>query len=284
MKRHPSKRLILSLILAKEDIEETLDRYELPSAPKKYLDSLKKDLDSRAPENFRIDKDDKDSVDFAKELGIYNLLFPDKYTFEAYSLLGTLHIRADLEKFILSREDSAKISKLLTSKYKTPVTKDAIDRYIAYFWNVNEMKLDDWELVLADKKDKRESITILKAGPDYARHVLGFAQKCQIKQSLEDIANIMGNDLKLIKLMPESSEKAKTLSMYAQSLIKIDEKLNTVGSSIQDDIAVFERVRISHSKVDIAAIEELSSLGTFTSPQHSNMKQLAEDSVVIDID
>lgn len=283
MKRHPSKKLIIALYLSKEDIDDILEKYELPAAPTKYKNTLRKEIDTKVPTNFKISKEDKESTDFARELGIYNLLFPDKYTFEAYSLLGTLHIRGDLEKFILSREAPDKISKLLTTKYRTPITKESVERYTSYFWNANDMKIEDWETVLEGKQDRRESITILKTGPDYARHVLGFAQKCQIKQTLEDIANIMHNDLQVLKKAPESSEKAKTLSMYAQSLIKIDEKLNNSGQHIRDDIAIFERVRISHTKMDIAAVEELESLNSYMS-EEVEMKQLSNDSVIIDID
>ena len=283
MKRHPSKRLIMALLLSKENVEETLEKFELPAATKKYLESLEKELKEKVPATFKIDKDDSDSVNLSKELGIFNLLFPDKFTYEAYSLIGTIHMRADLEKFILSKEDPAKISKLLTSKYKTPITKEAVDRYTYYFWNVNEMRIEDWELVLEDKKDKRQSISILKTGPDYARYVLGFAQKCQIKQALEEIANIMHNDIKVLKNAPESSDKAKTLSMYSQSLIKIDEKINSTGTTVQEDIAVFERVRITHTKMDIRPMEEMASLGSYTK-QGDILNQLEGAKDIVEIE
>jgi len=283
MRRHPSKKFIESLILRGENVNEELDKYELPVAEDEYLDKLHKELSEKKPANFQVSLDNEKSITFIKERNIYNLIFPDKYTYEAFSLLGTVHIRADLEKLILSRESAEKITKNINTKFHSTISAKAVERYCHYFYNTKEMKLEDWELIFEKSKDKRQNMTILKSGPDYARYVLGFTQKVQIRQTMEEVATIMHYDLQALKHSPTSSDKTKDLSTIAMTLMKLEDKLNTQATSIQNDIAVFERVRVSHLKADIPSVEDFARLGNYTG-SGIQLKEIERESTIIDME
>jgi hypothetical protein len=281
MKRHPSRKLIECIILRGENVQETLDKYELPPAKVEYINKLRRELVK--PEGFVIDQTHEESVKYLKDLNIFNLVFPDKYTYEAFSLLGTVHIREDLEKLLLSREKPEKIAKNLNTKFESTISPKAIERYGHYFYNTKEMRMEDWSLIFDNNKDKRTNMNILRAGPDYARYVLGFVQKAQIRQTMEEVANIMHYDLQALRFKPESSEKTKDLATMASTLMKLEEKLNTNATSIQNDIAIFERVRVAHLKADIPTIEDFARLGNYTG-SGQELKEIEKESTIIDLD
>lgn len=281
MRRHPSKKFIESLLLKGEDVREALDRYELPPANTEYINKLK--LELTKPDDFVIDSSHEESVKFLKDLNIYNLIFPDKYTYEAFSLLGTVHIREDLEKLLLSKELPERIAKNLNTKFQATISSKAIERYGHYFYNTKEMKMADWSIIFEKDTNKRTNMNILRAGPDYARYVLGFAQKAQIRQTMEEVANIMHFDLQALRFKPESPEKTKELATMASTLMKLEDKLNTNATSIQNDIAIFERVRVAHLKADIPSIEDFARLGNYTG-SGAELKEIDKESTIIDLD
>lgn len=281
MKRHPSKKFIESLIIRGENVQEELDKYELPAAKTEYINKLRKDLVK--PEDFVIDNTHEESIKFLKHLNIYNLIFPDKYTYEAFSLLGTVHIREDLEKLLLSKELPERIAKNLNTKFQATISSKAIERYGHYFYNTKEMKMADWSIIFDKDTNKRTNMNILRAGPDYARYVLGFAQKAQIRQTMEEVANIMHFDLQALRFKPESPEKTKELATMASTLMKLEDKLNTNATSIQNDIAIFERVRVAHLKADIPSIEDFARLGNYTG-SGAELKEIDKESTIIDLD
>lgn len=281
MRRHPSKKFIQSLLLKGEDVIETLDKYELPPIRNEYLNKVEKELVK--PDNFVIDVTHEESVNFLKDLTIYNLVFPDKYTYEAFSLLGTVHIREDLEKLLLSKEMAERIAKNLNTKFQSTISTKAVERYGHYFYNTSEMKMADWAVIFEKDNNKRTNMNILRAGPDYARYVLGFAQKAQIRQTMEEVANIMHFDLQALRFKPESPEKTKELATMASTLMKLEDKLNTNATSIQNDIAIFERVRVAHLKADIPSIEDFARLGNYTG-SGAELKEIDKESTIIDLD
>lgn len=126
------------------------------------------------------------------------------------------------------------------------------------------MKIDDWAEILEDK-DFSEARKLDKVGPEYARHKLGgFVSKLEIKDSLREIATTLHFDAEVIKHDEETSEKVKSLSMIAKTLIEINEELSSDDTNIKNHIKSLEKVRIEHEEVKIHSITSEASAGNFT--------------------
>lgn len=214
------------------------------------------------PENFKAEEDDKISVEFLRQEGIYNLYFPDKPTKDAFLILSMLEAKDAIQKLIISREDSTKIAKTVNNKYKIKLSAESIDRYKHYFWNPEIMKLEDW-VELYEGYEKTQIRHIYNNGPDYARHVLGFIQTIQIKESLKELAASLHFDMQALKFAEVDKDKVKALTDIATALIKIDEKLNTSQDNIKKELENFERIQLQHADTNIKGILDVAKIGNY---------------------
>lgn len=264
MKRYPNLYHVKYLVLSNQNVNEWNHRFELPVWENADIEELDKKL--APPESFRQnDRKHTASTNFMREEGVFNLFYPDEAILEALSLINTLEIRSAMEKLILSGEEPKKVAKSLNSKYQTRISGDAVERYRHYFWNPKIMKLTDWERIYADRRsEKREAMNIIRNGPDYTRHILGFIQSIQIKESLKELVSALHFDMQELKHQRASGEKTKALSTIANTLIKIDEKLSTNDISLKEEFKNYERIQIENTNADIRAIHELAPGGNFT--------------------
>jgi hypothetical protein len=197
-----------------------------------------------------------------RQEGIYNLYFPDKATKDAFSILSLLEPKDAIEKLIIAREEAAKIAKTVNNKYRTKLSAEAIDRYKHYFWNPEIMKLEDW-VSLYEGYEKTQIRHIYNNGPDYAKHVLGFIQTIQIKESLKELAASLHFDMQALKFAEADKDKVKALADIATALIKIDEKLNTSQDNIKKELENFERIQLQHADTNIKGILDVAKIGNY---------------------
>ena len=281
MKRYPNLYHVKFLLLSAQKVNEWNIKFELPIWEDSDIEELEKQL--QVPEDFRQnDRKHTPSTNYMREQGVFNLFYPDNPTIEALSLINTLEIRSALEKLILSGEEPKKIAKSINSKFGTHISGDAIERYRHYFWNIKVMKITDWERIYADRRsEKREAINIIRNGPDYTRHILGFIQSIQIKESLKELVSALHFDMQEMKHQRASGEKTKALSTIANTLIKIDEKLSTNDISLKEEFKNYERIQIEHTNADIKGMQELAPDGNYTGsgrelPEVSSVEKIFE--------
>lgn len=279
--RFPHLYFIKYLILSGKKVDEELKKVELPKVTKGEIQVITEEM--QLPSDFKMDdKLHKSSVDYMKAQGVYNLFFQDKATEEAFGFLKTLELRAALQKLIIAREEPRKIARTLNSKFDTRIVGDSIERFRHYFWNPALMKMEDWVELYSDL-EKREIKNIYLNGPDYARHCLGFIQSIQIKESLKELASTLHFDMQAIKHQQESESKVRALTGIANTLIKIDEKLNTNDVSIKKEFENFERIRIEHTQANIKGIFDVAKGGNF-SGSGAELSDFAPRGKILDID
>jgi hypothetical protein len=266
MKRHPAQYYISYLILRGDDvskINKELEELELLKVPSNFVDILSKQIISRKPQDFSFEESDRKSCDFLRSEQLYNLAFPDKFTKEAFSVFNREHIRLILEKLILGREEPVIIAKLLNSRFKTSFTTEGIVRFRHYFWNPEIMRHEDWKIVFDQRREKDKYEAILRNGANYAKHLTGFIQKIDIKESLRDIA--VNLHFEATNLMNDSGyDKVKNLSSIAKTLIDIKEQLESDDRNIRQHLESLERVRLEQEKPKVKAITETGFVGNYT--------------------
>lgn len=257
--RYPHTYFLKFLVFKKDDIQKVCEEFNLPVPTKSFVKELEK---TKLPENFKAEEDDKISVEFLRQEGIYNLYFPDKSTKDAFSILAMLEAKDAIQKLIISREESSRIAKTVNNKYKTKLSAEAIDRYRHYFWNPEIMKLEDW-VELYQGYERTQIRHIYNNGPDYAKHVLGFIQTIQIKESLKELAASLHFDMQALKFAEADNYKVKALADIANTLIKIDEKLNTSQDTIKKELENFERIQLQHADTNIKGILDVAKVGNY---------------------
>lgn len=263
--KHPSQNYIKYLLLNKNNVSEFLKRYDLPDLPNGYLDYLKKSM-PEVPQNFDPNnRYHRESLAYIKELQIYNLFFPDRFTKEAMSYLEDLEIRMHIESMLLSRTKPIDIAKAINSKLNSLCTEEGIDRYRHYFWNVNILKIDDWNKILENPSERYKTKRLIRGGPSFAKYQLGgFQQKVEAKQLLSDILTVLKHDIEEIKYMPTSEGKIKMLSTSVNMIGDIDDRLTSMDITMKDTLKQFERFKVDHVKANVKPISESAAIGNYS--------------------
>lgn len=278
MTRYPHAYFLKFLLLKGEDVKARCEELSLPVPTESFLKQLSTSL--ATPENLK--EDNKECVELLRQEGIYNLIFQDKVTVDAFKILFLLEPRAAIEKLIISREEPVKIAKVVNTKYKTKLSAESIERFRHYFWNPELMRVEDWVELYKDY-EKSQIRQICLNGPDYAKHVIGFIQGIQVKESLKEAASILHFDMQAIKFSPPDKDKVRALSDIVNSLIKIDHELNTSQDSIKKELENFERIQIQHAETNIKGILDVAEVGNFQG-SGSDLREVTRKAKVIEFE
>jgi len=263
--KHPSQNYIKYLILTKGNIQDFLKKYDLPELPNGYLDYLKKNLLEQPKDFDPQNRYHKESLAYIKGLEIYNLFFPDKYTKESMEYLTDLEVRMHVEEMLLGRTKPIDIAKAINTKLNTLCTEEGIDRYRHYFWNVNILKIEDWNKILDSPSERHKTKRLIRGGPSFAKyHLGGFQQKVEAKQLLADILIVLKHDIEDIKHMPTSEGKIKMLSTSVNMIGDIDDRLSSMDLTMKDTLKQFEKFRVEHIKANIKPVMESAALGNYS--------------------
>lgn len=265
--RHPSQNFITYLILIKTPVLDTLRSLDLPDLPVGYEEHLRNTM-IKPPSDFDPNnRYHRESVKYLKDLSIYGLFHPDKFTTEAKSYLNDPDIKHHVEQLLLVRNPIMKpheIAKKINAKFDTLYTGDGIDRYRHYFWNVRIMRLDDWSKIFNNPSEKSRVMGALRNSPNYTLSKLGFQQKIEIKEALRELSEIMYIDMQDWKHKPVSPEKTKALFTIGQTFSSIEDRLSNMDVTMKETLKQFERFRVEHIKTNITGIHDTAQIGNYS--------------------
>ncbi len=262
--RHPSANYIKYLIVTKQNVHKLLKQHELPRVEEETLKELIAELEF--PDKFDCsNKFHKESMDFLKSHFIYSLCFPDKFTTEAFSYLEDMDVKTHIQEFLLGKTSPLDTARNVNTKLNLLITEEGVDRFRHYFWNVKNMRVEDWSRVLTDPQERHKANRLIRGGTAYAKWRLGgFHTKIEAKQLLADTLGTIKYDLEEIKHAPASSEKTKMISSMVTTIVEIDDRLSTMDITMKETLKQFEKFRMLHIKSSAVPIHESAIVGNFS--------------------
>lgn len=271
--RHPAENFIKFLMTGPHPsasnndwIQMMLTSYGFPSPDTDYLIKLRADIMSRMPDNFqRNNPYHRPSKEFMRKEGIYGLHNPDKASREATLILANLRVRQPIEDLILGRMDPKDIAKKINARYAEFLTADGIRAYKHYYWNVDLLRVEDWQRLLSENNSLRNSaLAITQIGASMALHKAGFQQNVESKTMLKSVQEALYFDFLEWKAQPHSSEKTKSMTNIAKSIVMLDMQLNQADTAMKDSLKAFEQFRMETAKEKVKGLKEIAPAGNFT--------------------
>jgi hypothetical protein len=278
--RHPSENFIKYLITSghsssgnDEWIKMMLSSLAFPVPDTNYLRDLRADLESRLPEDFQPKNPyHRASKSFMRKEGIFNLHNPDKSSREAQRILMHLRPREVIQSLILGRMETKDIAKKVNSKFAEFFTAEGIQAYKHYYWNVDIVKVEDWNALMAESAELRNNtVSIAKIGATMALHKSGFQQQLESKSMLRAMQEALYFDFLEWKAAPSGINKTRALTAIAKSAVLVDEQLSQADNAMKDSLKAFEQFRMETAKEKVKGVRDIAPSGNFT---HSGAKLL----------
>lgn len=262
--KHPCQNFIKYLIVANQNVQDVLRSFDLPDMPLGYFDYIRTTVPPNPPEFDPHNRYHKPSVKHLKDIGIYNLFHPDKYTTEAKGFLTDYELRPLVQDFLLARMKPIEVAKKANSKLSTLITEEAVDRYRHYFWNVNLLRIEDWAKVFAVPSERHKITSIVRNGAGYAAHKHGFVEKIEAKEALREALGIIYFDMQDWRHKPVSSEKTKSLSIIAHDIAMIDDRLSSMDITMKETLKQFQDFKMEHRNPKITGMSDTAAIGNYS--------------------
>jgi hypothetical protein len=287
VKAHPSQYFIKYLLVAQEDISlesinSTLTMYGMIGIDELYLGMLRLDV-ADIPEDFRPwDKRHRPSTTWLRAKRIFGLTHPDPSLREMQKkIIARPATRLKVEGMLLGCVDAREISFRL-KKLKIAVSDVAIQNYKHYFWNTEEMGLEDWAGYFFEDKEGESGTgrtalstnvynAALHAGPEVALYRLGVRREIDSKKIMVEVQAELYHTFLEIKSLPLSEGKVKMLTHTSRALARIDERIQAGDTALQDVLKKFEKFKVLTDDKEVPTLAALAPTGSISSKSRSEI-------------
>jgi len=148
------------------------------------------------------------------------------------------------------------------------VSAAAIREYRHYFWNPEVIGLADWadyfdqaRLTRAEASAHRAA---LAAGPELAMYRTGLEKELDSQRILREVQRELYFTFQETRAMPLSARKVEMLSNLARGLARVDERMQSSDTALQDVLKRFERFRVRAGQEQGVSLFDLAPTGSIT--------------------
>jgi hypothetical protein len=254
--KHPSHRYIKYLLLTNQNVDEMLLKWDLPKIKDSSIFKLS------PPEPF--DLETEETIKWLKKEKLYGLFKKNRAIEEAYLILEDISTRETIEKLLISKMAESDIAIKINSRWDRGITREGVQAFRHYFWDVSVMRLKDWLDIYKDQSERNRIKTMLRQGPAYALQITGFIDKIEAKDALKKILTICNRCVDEMAEDQPTPDMIKSLAFLAQTIDRIDNKLTSGGETNKEIIGRFERLSIEHVPNQVLPINITAPLGNFT--------------------
>lgn len=271
--RHPSEVFLKFLVTTSDPrmadnamVNMTLTMMGFPPIADDSLNFIRAGVAEKIPPNFDPrNKYHRPSVRFMRQEGIYGLHNPDEASLEAARIVNHLRARPIIQDLLLGHHHPVMIAKKVNARLNEHFTSEGIEVYGHYYWNVNLLRIDEWDALLVNHQEERQrTLAILKNGGSMALHQAGFSQELESKAILQEMQEAIYFDFVEWQKQPLSLVKTKMMATAAKSITLIDERLQESNSLLKDSLKNFEKFRMQHARRAVVDVHELAPEGNFT--------------------
>lgn len=282
---HPAWRFILYLMVAVDDptlptINATLALHGFAACTTACFERAFALVNPLPAEFLPYSRRHAETRAYLRKLRVQSLFTPEAHTEEMRDrLLGDPRLRARVETLLLGRVPAQQISKRL-AKDGQPISYEAVEEFRHYFWNTEEMTLQDWVAYLARDGGGRTDLgghrsvftSALFCGPEVALHRAGLSRTVDIQESLERMASELDTTFREIQQLPLSPQKVEMLTTTVRTMLRVDERRQESDAALQDVLKRFERFRLRQDPAKLPTLGTLAPTGSIGDYSREEMK------------
>jgi len=266
--RSPSEVFIRFLLSQQEHTPETILRmmedFGLERIGPAYIRRVLMELEP-FPDPWEPQKKEGPTRDFLKQHGIYDLWFPSPNVKEAYEILSSPQVRADVEQLLLSPLRVEEIVLRLNKHHSITLTPEGVQSYGYYFWNKKLLPIHEWIEYLEQRPFAANSIAVLRVSPDMAQAlvpwVLGLSGPPTtlntgiVSRRMRDIAFLKVLE---IERQPATLAHSKMMKNYMDVIKDSEDEMRQSDVALKDVLQAFEKFRLRKDEGSIPSIEEVA--------------------------
>lgn len=272
---HPAHYFIAYLILVLDEptlanVNSNLEGYGLSKVDQPGLSMISSELGA-VPSWLKVyDSRDGKSTRWLRKRKVYSLFHPDQATQEMRnSILVSPRLREKIETLILGnvspREASYRLKKL-----GHLVSHLAYSEYRHYFWNTEMMGVSGWAAYLERDSTKRTSelspfyMAAIRGGSEVAMYRVGVSKELDIKKALVEMAQEFYHCFLEVKELPTTPKKIEMLATITRGISRIDERLDSSDTALQDVLKRFEQFKVRADTDKIPTMVALAPSGSIS--------------------
>lgn len=282
---HPAWRFILYLLVALEDptlatVNSTLALHGLAACTETCLRRAFAEVNPIPAEFFPTSRTHVGTRNYLRRLRIQSLFTPEGHTEEMRDrLLADPRLRARVETLLLGRVPTQQIARRLT-KEGDQISHEAVEEFRHFFWNTQEMSLEDWAEYFSRDSGGRTGLgnqrgtftAALFCGPEVALHKAGLSRTVDVQASLERMASELDTTFREIQQLPLSPQKVEMLTTTVRTMLRVDERRQESDAALQDVLRRFERFRLRQDTAKLPTLGTLAPTGSIGDYSREEMK------------
>lgn len=266
--RSPAENFIKFLLSQQEHAVNTilrmLEDFGLEGVSSNYIDKLKIKMEP-FPDPWDPNQKDGETRVYLKQHGIYDLWFPHSHVKEAYEILSTPQLRADVEQLLLSPLRVEDVVARLNDHHGIHLTLEGVSSFGHYFWNKRLLPMHEWVGLMEDRPFVNNNTAIIRVSPDVAQTlvpwVMGYAgppaslNTGTVAKRMRDIAFLKVLE---IERNPATLAHSKMMKNYMDVIKAAESELRQSDVALKDVLRAFEKFRLRKDDDTIPSIEEVA--------------------------
>jgi hypothetical protein len=266
--RSPSEYFIKFLLSQQEhetgQILRVLEDFGLDGLNVAYIKQLESGM-KPFPDPWDPTEKDGPTKHYLKKHGIHDLWFPHQHVKEAYTILSSPQLRADVQQLLLSPLRVEEVTKRINKHHDIKLTVEGIEAFRHYFWNKSLLSMGEWVEYLEERPLASESITMLRISPDVAQSLVPWIAGMSgppanlntgtVARRMRDIAFLKVLE---IERSPATLAHSKMMKNYADVIRGMEAEMRQSEVALRDVLKAFEKFRLRKDESTTPSIEEVA--------------------------
>lgn len=266
--RSPSEYYIKFLISQREHDENVilriLEDFDLEGLTGQYIKDLQRKMEP-FPDPWKPGAKDPQSDEYLRKHGIKDLWYPSAAVKEAYTILGSPQLRADVEQLLLAPLRVEEVVDRLNKHHGIKLTVAGVSAFGHYFWNRRLLSMDEWVSFLENRPGAYKKTAVLKVSPDVAKTIVpwlsgmtgpppGF-NSGSVSRRVRDVAF-----LKVLEIehQPATLAHSKMMKNYMDVIRGAESEMRQSDVALKDVLRAFEKFRMRKDADQIPSIEQVA--------------------------
>lgn len=266
--RSPAEYFIKFLISQKEHdsnaILRVLDDLGLEGLTNRYIDKLRIRMEPW-PDPWTPDNHSKQAREYLKAQGIHDLWFPTDQVKEAYDILNSPQLRADVEQLLLSPLRIEDVVARINRHHGIILTILGVRTFGHYFWNRKLLPMHEWIELMDGRPIVNNHAAIMTVSPDMASSLVPWAMGYEgppanlstgvVAKRIRDVAF-----LKILEIErhPATLAHSKMMKNYSDVVKMAESEMRQSDVALKDVLTAFEKFRLRRDDSDVPSIEEVA--------------------------
>ena len=266
--RSPAEYFIKFLISQQEhdtnSILRMVEDFGLMGLSSRYVDGLRQRMEP-FPDPWNPTEDAGLTKEYLKKHGIHDLWYPSAHVKEAYEILGSPQLRADVEQLLLSPLRIEDAVARLNKHHEISLSIAGVRAFGHYFWNRKLLPMHEWIEVMDERPFANNHSAIMSVSPDMATSlvpwVMGYSgppanlNTGTVAKRVRDVAF-----LKILEIErhPATLAHSKMMKNYSDVVKMAESEMRQSDVALKDVLQAFEKFRLRKDDSAVPAIEEVA--------------------------